>query len=401
MLRIIIILLCLLHNDTGFATDKEHEKLKQEIEVLNDNHQYELSIRKLEEIITNPNTSNYDLYNAYIQKYLTYKRLFNYIEALNNLDLALKAGIKSDKKGTVIKRVRIERMFVHFDLLEFDKVAALLKLISREDFNTINKETEAFYLSVLGTMSNRAKEYYLALQYLDEALIILKEHAPKHLPLIYRKKIEIYRHLNQYDKAIENFEKGLACAREHKMDIYIIAMYNDVAIFYSEIGDVESALRTEQILNRLITDYDVTNRSGKLHMVERELLKNENKGKEKQNSKIKFIIIGFCILIIIVTFIGYYFYKLNNTGRTKSINEHLYLQNDVENSIQNMDEWNLHNVNSSDYNLTDRQLEIIKLVKEGKTNKEIGTALFISENTVKYHLKVIYKTLNVIKRSDL
>ena len=206
MLRIIIILLCLVHNDTGFATDKEHEKLKQEIEVLNDNHQYELSIRKLEEIITNPNTSNYDLYNAYIQKYLTYKRLFNYIEALNNLDLALKAGIKSDKKESVIKRVRIERMFVHFDLLEFDKVAALLKLISREDFNTINKETEAFYLSVLGTMSNRAKEYYLALQYLDEALIILKEHAPKHLPLIYRKKIEIYRHLNQYDKAIENFE---------------------------------------------------------------------------------------------------------------------------------------------------------------------------------------------------
>lgn len=48
-----------------------------------------------------------------------------------------------------------------------------------------------------------------------------------------------------------------------------------------------------------------------------------------------------------------------------------------------MDEWNLHNVNSSDYNLTDRQLEIIKLVKEGKTNKEIGTALFISENTDK------------------
>ncbi|WP_425583588.1 response regulator transcription factor [Winogradskyella damuponensis] len=50
------------------------------------------------------------------------------------------------------------------------------------------------------------------------------------------------------------------------------------------------------------------------------------------------------------------------------------------------------------HNLTERQLEVIKLVKEGKTNKEIGVELYISENTVKYHLKAIYELLGVKNR---
>ncbi|MBW1619406.1 MULTISPECIES: helix-turn-helix transcriptional regulator [Empedobacter] len=55
----------------------------------------------------------------------------------------------------------------------------------------------------------------------------------------------------------------------------------------------------------------------------------------------------------------------------------------------------------SDYNLSERQLDIIELVKKGFTNKEIATELYISENTVKYHLKVIYNTLGIESRNSL
>src|SRR5690606_41364955 len=47
------------------------------------------------------------------------------------------------------------------------------------------------------------------------------------------------------------------------------------------------------------------------------------------------------------------------------------------------------------FNLTERQREIIELVKQGKNNRQIAELLFISENTVKYHLKVIYNILNI------
>ena len=53
-------------------------------------------------------------------------------------------------------------------------------------------------------------------------------------------------------------------------------------------------------------------------------------------------------------------------------------------------------LNLSNYNLTDRQKEIIDFIRSGLTNKEIATKLFISENTVKYHLKIIYEILDEV-----
>jgi len=48
--------------------------------------------------------------------------------------------------------------------------------------------------------------------------------------------------------------------------------------------------------------------------------------------------------------------------------------------------------------LTDREIEIIKLLAEGLTNKEIAKRLDISNNTVKTHIKNIYGKLQVSRR---
>ena len=46
-----------------------------------------------------------------------------------------------------------------------------------------------------------------------------------------------------------------------------------------------------------------------------------------------------------------------------------------------------------------RQIEVLRLIGEGATNKEISKALTISENTVKTHLKQIFLELGVNKRT--
>jgi len=48
--------------------------------------------------------------------------------------------------------------------------------------------------------------------------------------------------------------------------------------------------------------------------------------------------------------------------------------------------------------LTPRELEIMKLVAKGCTNRQIATRLFISEETVKKHLKNIFCKLAVTNR---
>jgi two-component system, NarL family, response regulator len=50
--------------------------------------------------------------------------------------------------------------------------------------------------------------------------------------------------------------------------------------------------------------------------------------------------------------------------------------------------------------LSEREIEVLKLMAQGKTNKEIATALFITEGTVKSHGKSIFSKMNVSSRTE-
>jgi DNA-binding NarL/FixJ family response regulator len=50
--------------------------------------------------------------------------------------------------------------------------------------------------------------------------------------------------------------------------------------------------------------------------------------------------------------------------------------------------------------LTDRELQVLKLVAEGLSNREIGQRLFISENTVKNHVRNILEKLHLHSRME-
>ncbi|MGH3089829.1 MAG: LuxR C-terminal-related transcriptional regulator [Rubrobacteraceae bacterium] len=50
--------------------------------------------------------------------------------------------------------------------------------------------------------------------------------------------------------------------------------------------------------------------------------------------------------------------------------------------------------------LTPRQREILLLVVEGMTNAQIGSTLYLSESTIKQHLRAAFKTLKVKNRTE-
>jgi DNA-binding NarL/FixJ family response regulator len=53
-----------------------------------------------------------------------------------------------------------------------------------------------------------------------------------------------------------------------------------------------------------------------------------------------------------------------------------------------------------DADLTEREKQVLTMMAQGKTNKEIGEVLFISENTVKGHLRWIMAKLHVRNRQQ-
>src|SRR5258708_4842 len=50
--------------------------------------------------------------------------------------------------------------------------------------------------------------------------------------------------------------------------------------------------------------------------------------------------------------------------------------------------------------LTDREMEVLKLVAKGSSNRDIGRELFISENTVKNHVRNILEKLQIHSRME-
>jgi DNA-binding NarL/FixJ family response regulator len=55
---------------------------------------------------------------------------------------------------------------------------------------------------------------------------------------------------------------------------------------------------------------------------------------------------------------------------------------------------------SSQWSLTRREIEILRLVAEGQSNAEVARGLWLSEQTVKYHLSNIFRKLQVGNRTE-
>jgi DNA-binding NarL/FixJ family response regulator len=54
----------------------------------------------------------------------------------------------------------------------------------------------------------------------------------------------------------------------------------------------------------------------------------------------------------------------------------------------------------ADRGLTSREIEVLRAVTSGKSNKEIGSTLDISEATVKVHMTHLMEKLNVAGRTE-
>ncbi len=75
---------------------------------------------------------------------------------------------------------------------------------------------------------------------------------------------------------------------------------------------------------------------------------------------------------------------------TKLLTEFKYLTTGVKKEV----------TEGEDDELSPREAEVLQLVSQGATNKEIADSLFISENTVKTHLRSIMEKLHLANRSQ-
>ena len=85
------------------------------------------------------------------------------------------------------------------------------------------------------------------------------------------------------------------------------------------------------------------------------------------------------------------------------LNKHLsiYFHNRYPNGIRRNNEDEYSDTLIYLYNLTSRESEIVLLICQGMTSRQIADKLFISENTVKKHTYNIFKKMKVSSRSQI
>ena len=87
--------------------------------------------------------------------------------------------------------------------------------------------------------------------------------------------------------------------------------------------------------------------------------------------------------------------------KSKSLNSFISTANQVMNGEKCFPEQKSIPIPDGEVPLTDREMEVLRLVCKNKTNKEIAEELFISENTVKYHKAAMLAKTGFKKTIDL
>jgi len=105
------------------------------------------------------------------------------------------------------------------------------------------------------------------------------------------------------------------------------------------------------------------------------------------------------IIALVVIFIVMIMLPILNTQLTKLLKNHPFIIK-FANMVEGEQDKALSTF-KSDKNLTEKEMEVVKLLLRGYTYKAMSENLFISENTLKYHIKNIYQKLNINNKMEL
>lgn len=299
--------------------------------------------------------------------------------------------------------------------LDYNQQASLF-LETFGDFNTLS-----FVENNLGNIYKDQKDFEQALLHhkkANEYAEILGEEAVKAHTLL--SIGESYFQLNNLTKSFENAINGLRIAEEGNFPIHTKNAHDLLYKIAVEERDFEKALEERNaylIVNDSLNTADAQERLAEVETKyetekkEAEIgrLELDNELQELQLSKTRNQLIGTGIIALLIIGGGIVFVGLRNK-RIKAeriAQEHQMdalkqrlLELQMESSSMQLT-YNLEDLNDKLHTpLTEREHDALALSLEGKLNKEIADELFVSVNTVKFHLRNIYQKLGVTNKKE-
>lgn len=386
-----------------YAQVNSFQQLEQKVYQLNNALKYNESQALLLPVLQSKTFSSDDKYQAAILLSYTYKRVFDYQSTLKFLETARTFANESPKKDQYIATIRSEEAFVYFDTHEYKKAGRLMSLLEKSGFMYISLENQSKLVMQQGYLFFLNKQYKQAEATYDKAIEWMRASAPCHLPMIFVKKMQLYNATNQLDLLSDALKKSTMYADSCHILKYKLYTYEELVHIYESRNELPQIAVVKKKLDSLNNIYARDEKIASLHN-QKETILLEGKERElqhEQTSKGYLTLTLAVVFLIVLILLGWLLIYRRQQRRMEA--DYCRMKSELEtylamNKMAAPGRVPLTKEYSTE--LSDRQREVLDCMAAGMSNKMIADKLFISENTVKYHIKNIYLLLEVKDRKE-
>ncbi|MCD9855256.1 LuxR C-terminal-related transcriptional regulator [Epilithonimonas sp. JDS] len=379
--------------------------LEKEIIKYNREGKHTLSQKKLSDLLFSGNLTKEEEANVLFFMASTYRGVSDYAMCIDYLNKSAAIAKDLSKDNVLRMKLDYEYAFVYFDNKEYQKSKKMMDNIAARHYSTIIPEDHAYILMQEGYLFLMNKDYSNAEKKYNEALQIIKSENSCNLPIVYVKLMELYHFKKQIQKVESLYAESVKISKSCGILKYETYAASEMEKIYKENNLLGKAYSVGIRVDSLRKLEDLDNRVSEMHIIDKKYL--EKKESLEDESVFWEQICAVLIAVILLLIIAYSFFKSRNLKieKMKMKEEIEQIKEDLNSYSQKTNlgvkfESTKSSILNSDQ-LTERQKELVQLMAEGFSNKEIADKLFITESTVKYHIKNIYSILNLKDRKDL
>ncbi len=386
------------------------------------------------------------------------KSINNIAQSYNNLALLLKAqrkyteAIEYYKKALVIKSDlgdtnglitvsnNMGTVYMKMDSLDLAKVHFLNALEVTDSSQQYDQY--AMVLNNIGTLHGRKHELEEAIAYYDQALLLYTRVGDQlGVATVFINQASVYLEENDFIQTDILAEKALKIGKTISSPSVITTALQllietnraknpskalELTEYYHQIKDSIYDTNAQARMDRMMVMYETQKKETTIQLLEQEadLIKKENILTEAENKKkdsiieknryIKWALIAGILLILVSSFLVIQWLRNKKRLSEERAQQQIekfqreldFLQHALQKNTEEAKTSLPIHIKKNEINryllnpMTDRELEVLYLIAEGMSNKDIADQLFISVNTVKTHVLRIYEKLEVQNRTQ-
>jgi two-component sensor histidine kinase len=298
-----------------FAQSPKMIQLEKEVFNYNNKFEYTNSLQAINKQLANPKSTNEDKYFCFLYKSYTFKRIFNYNAALENLDLAEQFAQKTNKEDKYKAILISEKAYCYFDIQKYKTADSFMSLLRANNYRHLDNGNIARLIMQEGYLRFKEKKYTLSEKLYNNAINYMANSTPHDMPMILGKKIELYGSMKQEKLMKETYKLSLKFADSFNIFKYVLYTNECMLHAYENVGDYKQYIIYSKKLDLLRDKYAQKENDKIVSIMDKkyETIKKE-KQIQKQNAelaqyKFQIFILILSILVLGLGIIVYYNYS--------------------------------------------------------------------------------------------